>query len=560
MFGFLKPGKKGDNPLNSLKNVTRWVENLPTGDIFTAQGEVVAKLVEFNQSSEDFGKARLAVLRGLDEQSREMQTSLCAQYLRNPRMSKMIETRLWTSIHALYFELARAYHAFLMHFVANPGGRKIQSQVPLITARALRALADILKWRYFHYERIDEKLWLRLHNLYRMAEFEGFAEHSLILYDGDSRRTSAREAYVRAAVLSLFGNGSLVPKQIEMIDTWLDNWSGPINCDSRFDVARHDFYLDTSAGHGLSRIRNPGENPAWRYLSSAPLRARIDEVRTFLRAGKTPATLGLGEDFRLPDGYALLDLVEAELSAPEARNRRKADRQPRQGRWEIVRDIPSIYIVLRTEQLPASGGVRTTLTPEEILDIKLYGFVTERTRASQHHMTAGSIPEDQRALWFEVDESEQGIGFAVTGAGINWAKAGRLLAMRRQGGDDPWRIGVVRRVVASDAGQRVVGIRLLAGELECVELDQEPLLSDPLLARDGYEVLDTTHGSGNLVHALRLTDANRHALLLESARYAHARQYLIRYANASTELVQLDAVEDKGEGWLRAAYNVLAAG
>ncbi len=158
MFGFFKRKKGEEDPLSDLKTVSRWMQELPAGDIYTAQEQVVQSLIQFNHAGLPMSKDRLQVLMHLDNQARDMQYSLCVQYLRNPRMSKVIESRLWTAIHAFYWEVTRGYHAFIMDFVANPGGSKIQPAIPQIAGRAIRGFADNFKWRYFRYEKVEDKL------------------------------------------------------------------------------------------------------------------------------------------------------------------------------------------------------------------------------------------------------------------------------------------------------------------------------------------------------------------------------------------------------------------
>lgn len=561
MLGFLKRDEGSDDPLFSLKNVSHWIGNLPVGDIYSAQKAVLAKLVEFNQADQGYSLERLAVLCGLDEQSRDMQASLCSQYLRNPRMSRETEGRLWAVIHGCHYEVARAYNAFLMHMIANPGGRKFRSQVPLLTARALHATAQVIKWRYFHFERIDEKLWLRMHNLYRMAESKAFDDKKLTLYDAHAPRTSPKDEYLKALFLSNFGNGNLLPKQLEMIDGWLSNWVGLAQFDSQFDPTQHCFFVDISTGRGLRRIRNPGDNPAWRYIGATRLRAKVREVRISLDEGKAPIKLGLGEEFRLPDGHMLLDIVEDEWAPLEQRERRHEPREPKQGRWDIIRDLPNIFIALQLTSDAKPGRVRTHLTEEEIMDMKLYGFITERTRAAQIELRPTSVPEGQRARWLQVDGSDEGIGFAVSGVVLNWARTTHLLAMRPDGSEGPWKLGVVSRLVGNEGAQRIIGVQFIKGHLDLINLEEEALLPDPELAKDGYEVHDSSQGVGYLGHALLLTEPDGTlAIILENTRYGHGRQYLIRLPNGKTQLVQMEAIQTKGEGWLKAAYKVLAQG
>ncbi len=75
-----------------------------------------------------------------------------------------------------------------------------------------------------------------------------------------------------------------------------------------------------------------------------------------------------------------------------------------------------------------------------------------------------------------------------------------------------------------------------------------------------YEVNDISMPvATQLYHALLWRDDNGlETLIMEGAGYARDRKYLI-YEKDVSRLIQLDAVEDKGEDWLQASFRVLAA-
>ena len=79
MFGFFKRKKSEEDPLSDLKTVSRWMQELPAGDIYTAQEQVVQSLIQFNHAGLAMSKERLQVLMHLDDQARDMQYSLCIQ-------------------------------------------------------------------------------------------------------------------------------------------------------------------------------------------------------------------------------------------------------------------------------------------------------------------------------------------------------------------------------------------------------------------------------------------------------------------------------------------------
>lgn len=548
MFGFFKRKKGEEDPLSDLKTVSRWMQDLPAGDIYSAQEQVVQSLIQFNHAGLGMSKERLQVLMHLDEHARDMQFSLCGQYLRNPRMSKVIESRLWTAIHAFYWEITRGYHAFLMDFVANPGGSKIQAAVPTITARALRGFSDIFKWRYFRYEKVEEKLWLRLHNLYRIGEFDGFQNNRFKLYPNDANPSSCTEEYVQALLLSPLGAGSLTPKQIEMVDHWLDNWSERTTLDSVHDPERHFYFVDTSKGQGLRHIRNGTNEPTYRYLATDNVLEHLRQIERALKSGAAPVTLGLGEEFRLPDGYDLLEYVANEWAPANERERRVSPRQPAQGRWEVLRDLAHICSRMRSEHEIASGQTsRQTLSPEEILDIKLYGFVTERTKTVHQQQRFQETREVPLERWPLNDRSDGGLGIVLRNEESDWVKVGKLLALRMDPGDI-WHIAIVRRITRLENNLRKIGLQTLNSAAYLVQLEQEQAHELSYAVEDG--------GYGNIApsQALIFPELEQgNLIILEPARYAHGRIYRM-VQQSDQRYIRLDAARDKGDGWLMATY------
>jgi cyclic-di-GMP-binding protein len=553
MFGFFKRNKdnaKNQDPLSDLRTVSRWMENLPTGDIYSAQEQVVQSLIQFNHAGLAMSKERLQVLMHLDEQARDMQYSLCQQYLRNPRMSKVIESRLWTAIHAFYWEITRGYHAFLMDFVSNPGGSKIQQHIPLIAARAIRGFGDIFKWRYFRYERAEEKLWLRMHNIYRIAEFDGFQNNRFKLYEQEAKVSSCMEEYVRALLLTPLGAGSLTARQIEMVDKWLTNWSNLTALDSEYKSGNHNFLVDTSHGQGLRRIRpNTTTENSYRFISTEALLAHLDKTTQSLKSGSIPASLGLGEDFRLPDGYDLIDYVTNEWASASERERRQSPRETMEGRCEVLHDLANICQRMQLDYEIATGqhGAQA-LTPEEILDIKLYGFVTERTKTT---ITQRSMIHSDQAIerWSMRDRSDSGLGISLKNEQSEWVRVGKLLALRLDP-TSPWQIAVVRRISRQDEEWRKVGIRILPYSPSLGKLESAVDRSTLTYAADG-----SAYGGEEVPSPVLLFPhgENGPSLILEASRYAHGRQYQLLEGGKS-RLIQLDSVTDKGDGWLMSTF------
>jgi hypothetical protein len=252
----------------------------------------------------------------------------------------------------------------------------------------------------------------------------------------------------------------------------------------------------------------------------------------------------------MPDGLTLLERFLAELTGAATENRRTSGRTPTEGSWVIALGIDNICSRLSR----VSGQGRSTpLSPEELMDIKLYGFVTDRTKKSQmREQTAQQQELHER--WRQMDMSENGVGFAVNPDDSPWVKIGKLLALRAES-DKEWHIGCIRRIARVDSKQQIIGVSLFGGTITAVQIklyEKTPNLS--------YEVNDISlPATTQLYHALlwKDEDGGGETLIMEGAGYARDRKYIV-YEKTASRLIELDAVEDKGEDWLQASFRILA--
>ncbi|MDZ7584839.1 MAG: hypothetical protein U0938_08405 [Thiobacillus sp.] len=60
-------GKRTDDPLINIKATARWVESLPSGDVFKCQQAIFDALKRVNENSTQDTKDRLAIFLLLDE-------------------------------------------------------------------------------------------------------------------------------------------------------------------------------------------------------------------------------------------------------------------------------------------------------------------------------------------------------------------------------------------------------------------------------------------------------------------------------------------------------------
>src|SRR2546428_13401633 len=96
-----------------------------------------------------------------------------------------------------------------MFFVAklhNDSTRKkgwgdLKRGMPVLTVRALRALAAQMKWQYIRYAPSDNFLWGLVARIYALAESRKYAQTKAIAYPGAQEETSPEQEFLKAVMM-----------------------------------------------------------------------------------------------------------------------------------------------------------------------------------------------------------------------------------------------------------------------------------------------------------------------------------------------------------------------
>ena len=563
MFDFFPFGRKASaDPLATLKAVTAWMNELPLGDVYAAHEKVVAALIDFNEKHESFTKERLDVLIHLDEHAREMQHTLCQQYLRNPRMSKVIESRLWNAIHAYYWEMTRGYHAFIMDYVANPTTSNIRQSIPLITTRAIHDFARVFKWRTFRCEKVEDRLWKRLHNLFHFAEFERFEHELLTPYPGAESPTCCADEYVHALMLDTVNTGAFYPKQIELLDFWLVDWARLMRLDKEFDADRHIYFVNLLEGQGARRVRKAEASENRRYWGTSELVAHIEELRAKILNGEVPAKLGLSEDCRLPGCLDFLDDIARMWAPMVQRVQRKHERTRVMKMIEVVYGLNEICAGVKQDNQETAQEQTSentlNLTYEEMLDVRLYGFVTQRTQAKLENLKESKViaqpPVNER--WVMENESEKGYGATLNEVNNDWIRLGKLVALKPERGSH-WRIGVIRRMNKLASSQHYVGIEILSDSPAMAMFKPHQAKANSGYLINGVDAVDVVLPIAGLLLPGEGESVKQLGLIIDSSEYAMGR-VLEFGTNAKNHTIRLKDVVERGDDWVRCGFSVLS--
>ena len=543
----LTPFGKGDeDPLSSVKAATRWIQTLPIGDAFKCQQSILRELKRLNEKSTQFTKDRLSVLMLLDEKAQDLQDTLVRQYLRNPRMSRSVESQLWHAVYGLYWEVARGYYTFVQLFSTRSEKNAYEHQIPLITLRAIRAFGHLLKWRSIRYLPAGEKLWLRLHNLYRIAESEGFHRQSLLAYTDDERACSSESAYLHTLMLSLANSGTLYPKQLDLLDRWLKSWQAQLQLDTRPTPDTSSFVVDLSADHGPRRARKPDADKPMRFWDTSTVLLKLDVLVAALREGSTPEQLGLTEHARTPESIELIEHLKLSWSALSAREQRRAPRESMKRMFDVAHGLSAITNQIKVANAPAKvSPYGSGLNYYETDDVQVYGFITERTRERVSQMQAPVMrPSPEVESWVMQDESECGYGAIVESRDKDWLRVGALICLKPHEAD-LWQLGIVRRLSRLNDDSSSVGIETLA------ETPALAMLSDTS-SRSSYTVDGVDQGSASLPHpSLWLAStAEPGSVIIDPVHFMPGKTFQVQGV-PELKRIALGKPIDRSEGWIR---------
>lgn len=543
ILSFLDKDKTPADPLANKKSVMRWLDELPVTDTLATHAQILDALVRLRKNNNDYDEERLAVLMALDEYARPLQAQLSEQYLRNTRMSNVMEAKLWQAIYAFYTEISLAYYSYINVNVGDPAQSRIAPFMPQITLRVLHDLGNIIKWRYFHYDQPDEKLWRMLHKLYRIAEIQGFVNRVVSLYAGTESRCV--DQYVRTLLLTQLHPSALPARQIEMADNWLQKWVRLVQLDKSPKAGKHHFYVDLTRPAGASVVTDQHYPDGCLGWDVSTLLGELQRTRDKLIA--SPERSQSSADLRQPEYLKMLDYVELQWNPANSGKLRKSQRIATKKGLCVVQGFNAICSVVKNNAADAEQVLEydADIKYAEMVDIQLYGFITEATRNRQ----AQSVPKPGLSdisceNWDMEDQSNEGYRASIPAEKNDWVRLGRLVGVKVEQ-EQQWKIAAIRRLVKGSGTGTQVGMEVLGQHPALLML--QPLNSNLALATETAQTLNAELAIAVLltgpVHNGQLT------FIMDGAEYTGNKLFKVTIGQ-DISIVKLGRVLEKGDSWI----------
>lgn len=554
-------------PLASAKAAQSWWRPLDETDPENQLLKVDRAVADFLAGKQPLSLDVLQSLLWLDNAVQPALESICFQYVSNPRMPREIEQKLWRLIHGFSQRMVEAYGRYVQAEGGENSTNAFDSEMPKILARSLRYLAIQAKWHYFRFEKTPPKLWKMANQYYRLAEIESFDSNPFTLYPSISEQvTSCADEYIQMLMLATVSNNNLTAMQMDNLDTWLERWSKLLQLDRNYHSEQHHYRVSLLGSNGPQKIDTTMTGELCRYWGVGELVRCIHEKLAQLEGGATPQSLELGE--KIPS-VGVIELLK-QLDQFWTMSMRHSQIQ----RMERFKVNKSVHVIHGLDSLCAhvrednnrhrqEFGTEKSISKvdfDEVMDMRLYGFVSDRTR-TKLAQSPHALQDNKQQVWqtWIVDnESVSGLGTVLNSNTNEWVKPGRLIGVRFDEKDN-WRVGVVRRLNRLNHDELFAGIQILANTPVTVTMR-----SDELDRMEGITVTDPGFHGGidlpNVKMALylphKVEGANINSLIMRAADYSPNRVCRVQ-ARDKVFSVSLGVVLEKGVDWTWVTVNVL---
>ena len=191
-------GGASDHPMAEVKGARAILDAIPAGDPFKALEDLNHWLESVRTWPGFKPEHRAQIVQMVDEAAQVHLRKLQREYLSSQRPSKFLENRLWTVIREWYRQSGLAFAICIdAYATGQKGWEDLKQSVPLLTVRALRALAAQMKWQYIRYAPSDNFLWGLVARIYALAESRKYAQTKAIAYPGARRRRRPSRSFSR---------------------------------------------------------------------------------------------------------------------------------------------------------------------------------------------------------------------------------------------------------------------------------------------------------------------------------------------------------------------------
>jgi hypothetical protein len=420
-------GSKVDHPMADAKQARRIIDELPANDAAKALPEITEWLDSLTRTEGFKLDLRFENVGLLDAAAKTAARRLSQEYLSTPRQQKFHENRLWNAVFGFWQQLADAYILCLdQHDSGASGASAIRKSLPVIVARALRALTLQLKWRLLRYGPVESRVWAELARLYLNSEQKGFTDSAIAVYPGAHGASTVKREFLKAMMFTASSPEGLPPLRQEIAERAVAHFADAFRLSTRPEGCTHCFDLAVPKAP-VRLFKGVAPTATLRFFGAGEGFAGLNQLtELILERGGIPKDVNLGGDYEKELVVGVLKHLAQQW--PDQPSTRSSERRLTAGRITVV---------------PGLKDILQTLDPsdDDTLDFS-------------------QVPSAKSAeSWIVENASDGGYGAIIPGMKSDWIKVGMLIGVRSETAEY-WGVGLIRRIVVAEQ-QRRVGIQLL---------------------------------------------------------------------------------------------------
>ena len=423
-------GSKVDHPMADARQARRIIDELPANDAAKALQEITEWLDSLTRTEGFKLDLRFENVSLLDAAAKNPVRRLSQDYLSTPRQQKFHENRLWNAVFGFWQQLTDSYILCLdQHDAGASGASAVRKSLPVIVARALRALTLQLKWRLLRYGPVESRVWAEVARLYQYSEQKGFTDSAIAVYPGAHGSSTVKREFLKAVMFCASSPEGLPPLRQEIAERAVAHFADAFRLSTRPEGCTH--CIDLAAPKAPVRLfKGVAPTATLRFFGAGEGFAGLNRLTELvLERGGIPQDVNLGGDYEKELVVAVLKHLAQQW--PDHPSERSSERHPSAGRITVV---------------PGLKDILQTLDPSDDDDDTL-DFSQDQSAKSAES-------------WIVENASDSGYGAIIPGMKSDWIKVGMLIGVRSETAEY-WGVGLIRRIVVAEQQRRHVGIQLL---------------------------------------------------------------------------------------------------
>ncbi len=442
-------------PFHNARSARDWLKLLPLINVPIAHAEMLAALLQLNQSSIT-GLDSLKIAEQFRESVHVLQDGLLNRYTQKPIPLTSSETQAWQSALQLWQALEHCY-ARCWH-MAIQGEPDVAEYITLLAERTLYCSLKVNTSYILIHHAIPDEQWAQQFNYYQLAQHLGIeqkkAKDSLIKISGAA---TPEDIFIHSLLLVCANPYQYSLRYIMWISECLEVFSTrcSLGDDAQTLPNRQPFSIDFAAPAAPERLERSNKETQC-AISSLQLAQTLNKRIKLLRSGETPEKIGLGTALSTPAAEALLvDLYHQWCDHPTERN---LTRRETQKAVAVGFGLSNLHRWMAEGSFAPVPQDEPQLSSQELMQIRLFGQTSAFTAPV-------ALPKIITNPWQTLDETASGLRLQRSHDGER-VSLQQLLIIKDQ---QQLLIGSIRWLCEHEDNLQI-GVQLLAGQAQAATI------------------------------------------------------------------------------------------